>query len=84
MILDTLPIYQIVRYYLPDTRISRISRVMCTNLTLSEAQSHCRNPETRQYNQYFDGYDVMPKYRRIANKAIEQEQSNELKELTIG
>jgi hypothetical protein len=53
--------------YQPEPRIYRIrryrysagSRTLRSNVTLTEAQSHCSNPNTKG-NGWFDGYDYMP------------------------
>lgn len=43
--------YKIMRYYKADRR----PRVMKRNLTLAQAQKHCRNPKTSGKG-FFDGY----------------------------
>lgn len=61
--------YKIVRHYFRDSR--RVPRIMARDLTLSEAQQHCQDPETssktcttekgkrhtRRFGPWFDGYD---------------------------
>lgn len=58
--------YKIIRFYFRDMRPRTIKR----NLTLAEAQEHCRDPETssksatkpaarrrtKRYGAWFDGY----------------------------
>ena len=65
---DTMEKYQIIRMY-EDSGRSR--RVIDSGLTLEEAQSHCRDPETssstctssqkraytRKVGRWFDGYE---------------------------
>ena len=47
--------YKIIRFYAPHS--STTSRVIKTGLTLEEAQSWCRSPDTRKAGEWFDGYD---------------------------
>ena len=51
-------IYRIVRYHFNGK-----SRTIRKNVTLGEAQEHCRKPETSSHSQgagaWFDGYDYM-------------------------
>lgn len=46
-------LYSIVRHYCPSD--GRPSEIVRTDLTLEEAQAHCRDPETST-STYFDGY----------------------------
>lgn len=46
--------YRIIRF-----RQGSKSRTIRSNLTLSEAQAHCRRGDTRGAG-WFDGYDYMP------------------------
>jgi len=45
--------YTIVRFYKSPMRTDRI---MYKNLTLKQAQEHCRREDTRCEGQWFDGY----------------------------
>lgn len=47
--------YRIIRFYGHGKK-----RVIYKNVTLSEAQSHCRQPDTKKAGVWFDGYDYMP------------------------
>jgi len=47
--------YKIIRFYAPH--LERSNRVIRRGLTLQEAQSWCRSPETRKAEEWFDGYD---------------------------
>lgn len=49
--------YKIVRIYYPH--LNKKTRVIKRNLTIEEAQAHCRNPKTRKPGVYFDGYEEM-------------------------
>jgi len=46
--------YNIVRFYAPH--IDKPNRVVLRGLTLEQAQSHCRDPKTRQDGEWFEGY----------------------------
>jgi hypothetical protein len=48
--------YKIVRSYAPH--LDRKDRIIQKGLTLEQAQSHCRNPETRKAGEWFDGYNA--------------------------
>ena len=48
--------YKIVRFYAPH--LNKSSRVIQRGLTLEEAQSHCKDPDTRKAGEWFDGYDA--------------------------
>ena len=49
------PLYKIIRFF----RIrEHLSQIVKRNLTLEEAQAHCRNPLTRKEGEWFDGYEV--------------------------
>ena len=48
--------YKIVRFYAPHLKLAS-EDVGIGGLTLDEAQAHCRDPETREDGQWFDGYD---------------------------
>lgn len=59
-------IYRIIRFWYGGRR-----RTVRSNVTLTEAQAHCENPETssstcspstrrRRPGRWFDGYDYMP------------------------
>ena len=52
--------------FTPEPRIYRIrrfrmsgKRTIRNNVTLSEAQAHCKRPDTKGKG-WFDGYDYMP------------------------
>ena len=47
-------LYKIIRFYASVRRGDIIKR----NLTLEEAQAHCRNPLTRKEGEWFDGYEA--------------------------
>lgn len=47
--------YRIIRFYLNG----RKARTIKTGLSEAEAQAHCRRPDTRKENVWFDGYDFM-------------------------
>jgi hypothetical protein len=49
--------YRIVRFYAPH--LDKTPRTILKNLTLEQAQAHCRNPETRKPGEWFDGYNEM-------------------------
>ena len=47
-------LYKIIRFY----RVHGLrSKVVKRNVTLDEAQAHCRNPATRKAGEWFDGYE---------------------------
>jgi hypothetical protein len=46
--------YEIVRFYAPH--LEKRNRVIRRNVTLEQAQAHCRNPKTRKDGEWFDGY----------------------------
>jgi len=46
-------LYKIVRFYRESFAKQRIIK---RNLTLDEAQAHCRNPATSKAGEWFDGY----------------------------
>jgi hypothetical protein len=48
--------YRIIRFYAPRMREEIRDRTIKRGLSLAEAQAHCRDPETRVANVYFDGY----------------------------
>jgi hypothetical protein len=52
--------YIIVRFYAPH--LNRNNSVIKTGLTLEQAQAWCKNPLTRQEDQWFDGYTCQPDY----------------------
>jgi len=47
-------LYKIIRFYRAD---GRPRKVIKRNLTLDEAQAHCRNPATSKAGVWFDGYE---------------------------
>lgn len=49
-----MTMYEIVRFYAPH--LEKRNRVIQRNVTLEQAQAHCRNPETRKDGEWFDGY----------------------------
>ena len=46
-------LYKIVRFYRESFAKQRIIK---RNLSLDEAQAHCRNPATSKAGEWFDGY----------------------------
>ena len=48
-------LYKIIRFF---RERAHLSRVIKENLTLDEAQTHCRNPLTRKEGEWFDGYEA--------------------------
>ena len=48
-------LYKIIRFF---RERAHLSRVIKENLTLDEAQAHCRNPLTRKEGEWFDGYEA--------------------------
>ena len=48
-------LYKIIRFF---RERNRHNRVIKRNLTLDEAQAHCRNPATAKEGEWFDGYEV--------------------------
>jgi len=46
-------LYKIIRFYAAQWRSPDIIK---RNLTLDEAQAHCRDPLTMKEGQWFDGY----------------------------
>jgi len=47
-------LYKIIRFY----RVHGLrSKVVKRNVTLDEAQAHCRDPATRKAGEWFDGYE---------------------------
>ena len=48
-------LYKIIRFF---RRREHVSRIIKRNLTLDEAQAHCRNPLTRKEGEWFDGYEA--------------------------
>jgi hypothetical protein len=50
-------LYKIIRFYTSSTHYGG-GDIIKRNLTLEEAQAHCRNPLTKKDGEWFDGYDV--------------------------
>lgn len=48
-------IYRVIRFYQNE----QTPRTIKQGLTLSEAQAHCKRPDTRKEGVWFDGYDYM-------------------------
>ena len=48
--------YKIVRFYY---EIGKRPEVIKSNITLKQAQKHCKDPETKKKGVYFDGYTSM-------------------------
>tara|TARA_R110000824_G_scaffold3750_5_gene17864 strand:- start:105 stop:269 length:165 start_codon:yes stop_codon:yes gene_type:complete len=48
-------LYKIIRFF--QKREHR-STIVKRNLTLDEAQAHCRNPSTMKEGEWFDGYEA--------------------------
>ena len=44
------------RYTIKRFFINKPSKIICTGLTLEEAQEHCNDPKTRKEGEWFDGY----------------------------
>jgi hypothetical protein len=63
--------YKVVRMFFRDDIPAKVKRVIKTDLTIEEAQAHCRDREsssktctkpalkaiTKQYGPWFDGYE---------------------------
>jgi len=47
-------LYKIIRFFRESAHLSKIIK---RNLTLDEAQAHCRNPLTAKEGEWFDGYE---------------------------
>lgn len=45
--------YKIIRYY---SKEGKLPKEITRGLTLEEAQTHCRQPDTSKYGKWFDGY----------------------------
>ena len=50
-------LYKIIRFYARRGRW-RDRDIIKRNLTLDEAQTHCRNPATMKEGEWFDGYEA--------------------------
>ncbi len=50
--MEALKKYKIIRFYRKES-----SKIIKRNLYLSEAQKHCKNPNTRKEGVFFDGYE---------------------------
>jgi len=48
-------LYKIIRFFRESAHLSRVIK---ENLTLDEAQAHCRNPSTMKEGEWFDGYEA--------------------------
>jgi len=48
-------LYKIIRFFRESNHLSRVIK---RNLTLDEAQAHCRNPLTAKEGEWFDGYEA--------------------------
>ena len=48
-------LYKIIRFY---TRRGRWRDIIKRNLTLDEAQAHCRDPLTMKEGEWFDGHEA--------------------------
>ena len=48
-------LYKIIRFFRESAHLSRVIK---RNLTLDEAQAHCRNPLTMKEGEWFDGYEA--------------------------
>lgn len=57
-------IYRIIRF-----RFDKNSRTVKANVTLEEAQAHCKRDDTSSHTagpgSWFDGYDFMPGYEPV-------------------
>lgn len=47
-------LYKIIRFF---KGVNHDRKIIKTNLTLEEAQAHCRNPLTAKEGEWFDGYE---------------------------
>ncbi len=50
-----LPVYKIVRKY-KDWNHRSHNKVIRTDLTLAEAMAHCKSPDSKKKDVWFDGY----------------------------
>jgi len=48
-------LYKIIRFF---REMGGYGKIIKRNLTLDEAQAHCRNPLTMKEGEWFDGYEA--------------------------
>jgi hypothetical protein len=48
-------LYKIIRFFRAEHHLSRVIK---RNLTLEEAQTHCKDPSTHKEGEWFDGYEA--------------------------
>ena len=48
-------LYKIIRFFRESAHLSRVIK---RNLTLEDAQAHCKSPLTQKEGEWFDGYEA--------------------------